>query len=69
MPALVGKDVDLAVQNAQLAAQTSDDSMSVDQSSSSSSQSSSTEEASLVTLVIPDGVIVDPSHCAFEDCI
>ena len=77
MPALVGEDADLAVQdaahatlNAQLAAQASDDAMNVDQSSSSSSQStSSTEEASPVTLVVVDGVVVGPSHCAFDDCI
>ena len=58
MPALVGEDSDLAVQdaahailNAQLAAQASDDAMDVNQSSSSQS-TSSTEEASPVTLVL-----------------
>ena len=67
--------------NAQLAAQTrssADDAMDVDesyQSSSSaedveaSSQSSSTEEASPVTLVVIDGVLMGPTHCAFDDCI
>ena len=77
VPALVGEDAYLAVQdaahatlNAQLAAQTSDDVMDVDQSSSSSSQStSSTEEASPMTLVVVDGVVVGPSHCGFDDCI
>jgi hypothetical protein len=76
VPALVGEDADLAVQdaeqarlNAQLAAQASDDAMDVDQSSSSSSQSSSsTEEASPVTLVVMDGVVMGPTHCAFDDC-
>ena len=35
----------------------------------SSSQSSSTEEASPVTLVVMDGVVMGPTHCAFDDCI
>jgi hypothetical protein len=34
-----------------------------------SSQSSSTEEASPVTLVVMDGVVMGPTHCAFDDCI
>ena len=54
--------------NAQLAAQArlnADDAMDVDESS----QSSSTEEASLVTLVVMDGVVMGPTHCAFDDCI
>ena len=67
--------------NAQLAAQArlnADDAMDVDESSQSSSsaedveassQSSSTEEASSVTLVVMDGVVMGPTHCAFDDCI
>jgi hypothetical protein len=52
--------------------------MDVDESSQSSSsaedveassQSSSTEEASPVTLVVMDGVVMGPTHCAFDDCI
>jgi hypothetical protein len=70
----IREDADLAVQdaaharlNAQLAAQASDDVMDVDPSSSSQS-SSSTEEASPVTLVVMDGVVIGPTHCAFDDC-
>ena len=67
--------------NAQLAAQArlnADDAMDVDESSQSSSsaedveassQSHSTEEASPVTLVVMDGVVMGPTHCAFDDCI
>ena len=85
IPALVGDGAELAIQdaaqarlNAQLAAQArlnADDAMDVDESSQSSSsaeassQSSSTEEASPVTLVVMDGVVMGPTHCAFNDCI
>ena len=67
--------------NAQLAAQArlnADDAMDVDESSQSSSsaedvegssQSSSTEEASPVTLVVMDGVVMGPTHCAFNNSI
>jgi len=40
--------------------------MDVDESSQSSSLS---EEASPVTLVVMDGVVMGPTHCAFDDCI
>jgi hypothetical protein len=73
VPALVGQGAELAVQdaararlNAQLAAQAIDDAMDVDQSSQSLS---STEEASPVKLVVMDGVVMGPTHCAFDDCI
>ena len=88
VPALVGENAELAIQeaaqarlNARLAAQArsnADDAMDVDESSQSSSsaedveassQSSSTEEASPVTLVVMDGVVMGPTHCAFDDCI
>ena len=45
--------------------------MDVDQSSSSSSSSqssSSTELASPFTLVVVDGVVIGPTHCAFDGC-
>jgi hypothetical protein len=83
VPALVGEDAELAIQdaararlNAQLASQArsnADDAMDVDESSQTSSSdvetSSSTEEASPVTLVVMDGVVMGPTHCAFDDCI
>jgi len=72
VPALVGEDAELAIQdaararlNAQLASQArsnADDAMDVE-------TSSSTEEASPVTLVVMDGVVMGPTHCAFDDCI
>src|ERR1700728_2684739 len=68
--------------NAQLAAQTrssADDAMDVDKSYQSSSSaedvgassqnSSSFEEASPVTLVVMDGVVMGPTHGAFHNCI
>ena len=76
VPAFVGEDANLAAQdtaharsNAQFAAQANDDAMDVDQSSSSSPESSSsTESASPFTLVVVDGVVLDPTHCAFDGC-
>jgi len=35
----------------------------------SSQSSSSSEEASPVSLVVMDGVVMGPTHCAFDDCI
>src|SRR6202050_4856383 len=76
VPDLVGEGAELAIQdaaqarlNAQLAAQArsnADDAMDVDESSQSSSSS---EEASPVTLVVMDGVVMGPTHCAFDNCI
>src|SRR6202050_223531 len=76
VPALVGEGAELAFQdaaqarlNAQLAAQArsnADDPMDVDDSSQNSSSS---EEPSPVTLVVMDGVVMGPTHCAFDDCI
>ena len=53
--------------------------MDVDESSQSSSSaedvdassqnSSSSEEASPVSLVVMDGVVMGPTHCAFDNCI
>src|ERR1700683_2590916 len=78
VPALVGEGAELAIQdaaqarlNAQLAAQArsnADDAMDVDESSQSSS-SAEDVEASSVTLVVMDGVVMGPTHCAFDDCI
>ena len=76
VPALEGEGAELAVQdaararlNARLAAEArsnATDAMDVDESSQSSSLS---EEASPVTLVVMDGVVMGPTHCAFDDCI
>ena len=60
VPALVGEGAELAIQdaaqarlNAQLAAQAK----------------SSVDDASPVTLVVMDGVVMGPTHCAFDNCI
>jgi len=76
--ALTGEDADLAIQDAaharrdaQLVAQANsdtDDAMDVDESSQSSSSTEETE-ASPVQLVVMDGVVMGPTHCAFNDCI
>src|ERR1700728_233583 len=73
VPALVGEGAELTIQDY------ADDAMDVDESSQSSSSaedvgassqnSSSSEEASLVTLVVMDGVVMGPTHCAFDNCI
>jgi hypothetical protein len=42
--------------------------MDVDESSQSSS-STENIDASSVTLVVIDGVIMSPTHCAFDNCI
>ena len=79
---LAVQDAAQARLNAQLAAQArsnADDAMDVDESSQSSSSaenidassqnSSSSEEASPVSLVVMDGVVMGPTHCAFDNCI
>ena len=69
MPVLVGEGAELAIEDAaraRLNAQLAADAMDVDHSSQSSS---STEEASPVKLVVMDGVVMGPTHCAFDDCI
>jgi len=72
VPVLVGEGAELAVQdaaraglNAQFAAQArsnADDAMDVD-------ESSSTEEVCPVKMVVMDGVVMGPTHCAFDECI
>jgi len=72
VPVLVGEGAELAVQdaararlNARLAAQArsnADDAMDVD-------ESSSTEAVCPVKMVVMDGVVMGPTHCAFDECI
>ena len=79
---LAVRDAAQARRNVRLAAQAranADDAMDVDESSQSSSSaedvdassqsSSSSEEASPVSLVVMDGVVMGPTHCAFDNCI
>ena len=79
VPALVGEGAELAIQDAVQARSNADDAMDIDESSQSSSSaedvgassqnSSSSEEASPVTLVVMDGVVMGSTHCAFDNCI
>jgi len=79
VPALVGEGVYLAIQDAAQAESDPDDAMDIDESSQSSSSaedvdvssqsSSSSEEASPVSLVVMDSVVMGPTHCAFDNCI
>ena len=69
VPVLVGEGAELAIEDAaraRLNAQLAADAMDVDHSSQSSS---SAEEPSPVKLVVMDGVVMGPTHCAFDDCI
>jgi CxC6 like cysteine cluster associated with KDZ transposases len=69
VPVLVGEGAELAIEDAahaRLNAQLAADAMDVYHSSQSSS---SAEEASPVKLVVMDGVVMGPTHCAFDDCI
>jgi len=49
--------------------ESSQSSSSAENTDASSSNSSSSEEASPVTLVVMDGVVMGPTHCAFDNCI
>src|SRR6202142_4522650 len=49
--------------------ESSQSSPSTEDVGASSQNSSLSEEASPVTLVVMDGVVMGPTHCAFDDCI
>jgi hypothetical protein len=61
VPALIGEDADLAVQDAARARLDAETAMDIDQSPSPS------EEAP-VKLVVLDGVVMGPTHCAYDNC-
>src|ERR1700685_3957597 len=49
--------------------ESSQSSPSAEDVGASSQNSSSSEEASPVTLVVMNGVVMGPTHCAFDNCI
>jgi hypothetical protein len=61
VPVLTGEDADLAVQDAAQARLDAENAMDIDQTPSPS-------EATPVKLVVMDGVVMGPTHCAFDDC-
>ena len=61
VPALTGEDADLAVQDAAQARHNAQHAMDVD-------QISSPVEESPVKLVVLDGVVMGPTHCAYDNC-
>jgi len=61
VPVLTGENADLAVQDAAQARFNAESAMDIDQSPSPS-------EDTPVKLVVLDGVVMGPTHCAYEDC-
>ena len=61
VPALTGDGAELAVQDAAQARYNAQHAMDID-------QSSSPIEASPVKLVVLDGVVMGPTHCAYDNC-
>ena len=62
MPALQGEGAEFAVQDAARARFEAENAMVVDRSPSPD------EEPSPVKLVVIDGVVMAPTHCAYDDC-
>jgi len=61
VPALTGEDADLAAQDAAQAILDAENAMNID-------EIPSPIEESPVKLVVLDGVVMGPKHCAYEDC-
>jgi hypothetical protein len=61
VPVLIGENADLAVQDAAQARLYAENAMAVDRSPSPS-------EVIPVKLVVLDGVVMGPTHCAYENC-
>lgn len=61
VPVLTGEDADLAVEDAAQARYNAQHDMDID-------QSPSPVEESPVNLVVLDGVVMGPTHCAYENC-
>ena len=62
VPVLTGEDADLAAQDAAQARLDVENAIDIDQTPSPS-------EATSVELVVMDGVVMGPTHCAFDNCI
>jgi hypothetical protein len=61
VPVLTGENADLAVQDAAQARLDAENAMDID-------QTPSPYEATPVKLVVMDGVVMGPTHCAYSDC-
>jgi len=61
VPILIGENADLAVQDAARARLNAETAMDVN-------QSSSPLEEALIKLVVLDGVVMGPTHCAYHNC-
>ena len=61
VPVLTGENADLAVQDAAQARLDAENAMDIDRTPSPS-------EATPVKLVVMDGVVMGPTHCAYDDC-
>jgi hypothetical protein len=61
VPSLIGEDADLAVQDAAQARLNAETAMDID-------RSPSPDEGVPVKLVVLDGVVMGPTHCAYENC-
>ena len=61
VPSLIGEDADLAVQDAAQARLNAETAMDID-------RSPSPDEETPVKLVVLDGVVMGPTHCAYENC-
>ena len=64
VPVLPGEDANLAVQDAALARLAAHNAMDIDQTSSLSE----TIPVTPVKLIVMDGVVMGPTHCAYDDC-
>ncbi|TFK31826.1 hypothetical protein BDQ12DRAFT_701426 [Crucibulum laeve] len=62
VPILTGDDADLAAQDAACSQLEAENGMDIDNNSSEC-------EDSLVKMVVLDGIVMGPTHCAFENCI
>ena len=64
VPVIPGEDANLAVQDAALARLAAHNAMDIDQTSSLSE----TIPVTPVKLIVIDGVVMGPTHCAYDDC-
>jgi hypothetical protein len=61
VPVLTGDDTDLAIQDAVQARSDAENAMDIDQIPSPS-------EETPVKMIVIDGTVMGPTHCAFDDC-
>lgn len=71
IPALVGPDAALALRDAAQARADADNAMDVDDDDKNENESEDkdkSESSSPVKLVVMDGIVVGPNHCAYDNC-